>query len=61
VLGGVAHNRATVEPIAKALMMLGGSVFWDPDLIPGQNFDRVIAARRSRTSLRRTSAAVTPC
>ncbi len=35
-------DREAVEPIAKALSGLGWSVFWDPEILPGQIWDDVI-------------------
>jgi adenylate cyclase len=37
-------DKARVEPLVRALESRGWSVWWDPDIAPGQEFDRSIAA-----------------
>src|SRR5579862_8770872 len=46
-------DRDRVVPLVKALESEGWSVWWDPEISPGQEFDRLIAEE-----LRRARAAV---
>ena len=46
-------DRERVRPLVKALESEGFSVWWDPEIAPGQEFDRLIAEE-----LRRAKAAV---
>ena len=46
-------DRERVTPLVKALESEGWSVWWDPEIAPGQEFDRLIAEE-----LRRARAAV---
>jgi adenylate cyclase len=38
------QDRPLVVPIVRALEAEGWSVWWDPEIVPGQEFDRLIAA-----------------
>ncbi len=37
------HDKARVAPLVAALESEGCSVWWDPEIVPGQEFDRQIA------------------
>ncbi len=37
------HDKAVVAPLVAALESEGWSVWWDPEIVPGQEFDRQIA------------------
>lgn len=37
------HDRGRVEPLVAALESQGWSVWWDPDITPGEEFDALIA------------------
>ncbi len=37
------HDKALVAPLVAALESEGWSVWWDPEIVPGQEFDRQIA------------------
>src|SRR5271154_6473247 len=36
-------DRARVAPLVAAIEAKGWSVWWDPQIVPGQEFDRLIA------------------
>src|SRR5262245_60912142 len=36
-------DKARVAPLVSAIEALGWSVWWDPDITPGQEFDKLIA------------------
>ena len=44
-------DKARVAPIVAALEAQGWSVWWDPSIAPGEEFDRLIAdeLQRART------------
>ncbi len=41
-------DRARVAPLVAALEAEGWSVWWDPAIVPGQQFDRMIADELER-------------
>lgn len=43
-------DRARVAPLVAALEAHGWSIWWDPAITPGQEFDRMIAAELTRAS-----------
>jgi len=43
-------DRARVAPLVAALEAQGWSVWWDPAIVPGEEFDRLIAAELKRTA-----------
>ena len=58
-------DKARVAPLVAALEAEGWSVWWDPAIAPGQQFDRMIAdelerARAVLVGRHATSAAIAP-
>jgi adenylate cyclase len=44
------RDRARVAPLVAAIESMGWSVWWDPEIAPGQEFDRLIDAELAAAS-----------
>src|SRR4249919_3023300 len=44
------RDRPRVAPLVTAIESMGWSVWWDPEIVPGQEFDRMIHAELASAS-----------